>query len=707
MTHYINCGEKKEIITNHLKMGGGKSPTGETIEINSLYFIKNGRPWIPIMGEIHFSRLPVEDWEAALIKMKAGGIQIISFYIFWLHVEEIEGQLNFDGANNVREFILLCQKHGLYVFLRIGPWVHGEARNGGFPDWLQNKPFPRRDNNEGYLTKVRGWYEALYGQVKNLFHKDGGPVIGVQLENELYKNGAHLLTLKRMAVEIGFDVPIYSVTAFGSIKAPNLEVIPFFGGYPEAPWTQHTRELDPGRHFFGHRRNDDTIGSDLLETNGTGNEVHDYSLYPYATCEIGSGVQSTYHRRPIISGDDIGALALAKLGSGNNLPGYYMYHGGKNPIGKLSTFNESKENGYPNDVPILNYDFQAPIGTYGQIREQYKLLKLQHYFLSSFGDRLAPMQSYLPEGELDIYDTTSLRFAVRADGESGFVFVNNYQRRRKTQSHENVQFCIETNGKKITFPDNGMVVPSGAYFILPFNFDMDGNLLKYATAQLLAKVGDTYFFFAIDGIDAEFSFESATFTNERYFEIGRVKVVTLSYEDAKNFYTTGGAAYISKANMYTDADGIHLYGFTPDLSYKAFDGRSFAEVEKIAPEKKYGLEYNIRDGVTVSSPYLSELSLGGEDKFLEADIKVSADEPVYLKISYVGSVAQLYLDGVLYDDHFYTGEPWLVRIKNPSAEIKLIVSELKPENKYLETAENKGLRIDKVEALCMYYLTCF
>ena len=57
---------------------------------------------------------------------------------------------------------------------------------------------------------------------------------------------------------------------------------------------------------------------------------------------------------------DIYAIALVKLGVGNNLPGYYMYHGGTNKLGKKSTFQESKATGYANDYPVLSYDFQAP-----------------------------------------------------------------------------------------------------------------------------------------------------------------------------------------------------------------------------------------------------------------------------------------------------------------------------------------------------------
>ena len=38
-----------------------------------------------------------------------------------------------------------------------------------------------------------------------------------------------------------------------------------------------------------------------------------------------------------MSADDIAALDVAKLGSGVTLYGYYMFHGGTNPDGKLTT----------------------------------------------------------------------------------------------------------------------------------------------------------------------------------------------------------------------------------------------------------------------------------------------------------------------------------------------------------------------------------
>ncbi len=32
--------------------------------------------------------------------------------------------------------IELCGKHNMYAIIRIGPFCHGEVRNGGMPDWL-------------------------------------------------------------------------------------------------------------------------------------------------------------------------------------------------------------------------------------------------------------------------------------------------------------------------------------------------------------------------------------------------------------------------------------------------------------------------------------------------------------------------------------------------------------------------------------------
>ena len=57
----------------------------------------------------------------------------------------------------------------------------------------------------------------------------------------------------------------------------------------------------------------------------------DAAHYPFFLAEAGGGMHVSYHRRPVLSTDDVAACALVQVGSGANLYGYYMYHGGTNP----------------------------------------------------------------------------------------------------------------------------------------------------------------------------------------------------------------------------------------------------------------------------------------------------------------------------------------------------------------------------------------
>ena len=187
----------REIKTGILKMGNPGLP-GHELLVNNQFMTIDGKPFIPVMGEMHFSRYPKEQWEDAILKMKAAGINIIAFYVIWIHHEEIEGQFDWSGNKDVRGFIKLCQKHGMLVYPRIGPWAHGEVRNGGLPDWILTKKFlVDRSNDPVYQSYVDRYFKELAGQIHGLMYKDGGPVIGVQLENEYSRGKEHILWLKK------------------------------------------------------------------------------------------------------------------------------------------------------------------------------------------------------------------------------------------------------------------------------------------------------------------------------------------------------------------------------------------------------------------------------------------------------------------------------------------------------------------------------
>ncbi|WP_321437460.1 beta-galactosidase [uncultured Bacteroides sp.] len=499
-------------------LGTAVNPEGSTVTFNSQSMLLNGKPVLPVMGEFHFSRYPEGEWRNELLKMKAGGINVVATYIFWIHHEEVEGKYKWTGQHDLHKFVELCHELGLYVVVRIGPWCHGEVRNGGFPEWMVNEGFKLRENNPEYLAKLQNWYSHIYDQVKGMMWKDGGPVIGVQLENEYGGKWEHLMTLKKMVREIGFDVPLYTRTGWPKLSTPATfgEIIPLYGDYADGFWDRSLKEMpgDYGKSYiFRSFRGSTVIATEQLPKQSDKDDRGDMA-YPYLTCELGGGMMPSYHRRISIAPMDVYSMALVRVGSGSNLPGYYMYHGGTNPEGELSTLNEKQASNYTywNDLPVKSYDFQAPLGEFGQINGQYHLLRRLHLFLHDFGSELTTMQPVFPANAPTNFNTDSLlRWCVRSDGRTGYVFVNNYHRLKPLAPKEGVQFDIDLPGGRLTFPSVPITVPSDCSFFWAFNMKLNGVSLVYATAQPIAKVTDgkelTVVFAKSECIPAEFVFE--------------------------------------------------------------------------------------------------------------------------------------------------------------------------------------------------------
>src|SRR4051812_18070347 len=189
--HYdinVDVPEMK-VYSNHLKLGGTNTK-GEKIDVNNYYITVNNKPFIPITGEFHFSRYSSQYWDESIKKMKAGGINVIATYVFWNMVEENEGQFNWSGDRDIRKFVNLCKKNNVYCIVRIGPFAHGEIRNGGYPDWLLGKPLQIRSNDPTYLFYVERLYNEIGKQLDGFYYKNDGPIIGIQIENEYQHSAA-------------------------------------------------------------------------------------------------------------------------------------------------------------------------------------------------------------------------------------------------------------------------------------------------------------------------------------------------------------------------------------------------------------------------------------------------------------------------------------------------------------------------------------
>ncbi len=727
-TQTVTIPSPRSASADGFKMGQSHCPDGTAIALDSRSLRLDDTPWTPVMGEFHFSRYPEDEWREELLKMKAGGIDIVATYVFWIHHEEVEGQFDWSGRRSLRKFIKIAGDVGLKAVVRCGPWCHGEVRNGGLPDWILQKGWRTRSDDANYLEKVRVLYGQIAAQLKGLLWKGGGPVIGIQLENEFRGPAQHLLSLKEIAREAGLDVPLYTRTGWPALRGPMPfgEIVPLYGAYAEGFWDRELTPM-PGNYWTGFRfsslRTDSAIATDQLGRRQA-RDAADVAAYPYLTCEMGGGMMNSYHRRILIYPKDIEATMLVKLGSGSTLPGYYMYHGGVNPEGKLTTLMESQATGYWNDMPVKNYDFQAPLGQYGQVRPHYHLLRRLHLFLRDFGSALAQMPAAMPNRQpRGRDDVTTLRWAVRSDGVGGLVFVNNYERLKPMPAKADVQFALMLPSESLTFPAEPVTVPADSCFFWPFNFDLGrGVRLAWATAQPVCALDEgnvrTVFFAETKGVPAQFAFDRegsdrmahtvepgrTVALKQPSAEGGEVHIVLLGEEDSlalwKGTWKGRDRVFLTRANLVIDgnmlglamthpdelkvgiypapasvrADGKALAAepdgvfacFAPPVPRVAASEVKFEQVRPAGPPRTIPMG-QIRQAVA-AAPVDADFEQAAIWR-IELPAKLDMDADPILRLHYAGDVARVTLDGKLLTDDFYNGNALDIGLRRHAPEI--------------------------------------
>jgi hypothetical protein len=714
--YYIEVkNTQKEIYPLETKLGG-TNLIGESYSFTNYYIEKNGRPFFGISGEFHFSRYNDEKWEDEIIKMKMAGINLIPTYIFWNHHEEVQGIFEWEGNKNLRKFVGLCGKHSMNVILRIGPFAHGEARNGGIPDWLFGRPFELRSNDQEYLLFVERFYQEIGHQLQGLLFKDGGPIIGTQIENEYEHAGApweitngtgnewlpagrdgheHIFRLKKLAIEAGIETPIYTSTGWGGAAAPAQEVLPLWGGYAFWPWIFYGDAKEhpaTPEYIFRDYHND-------KEKNYGFEPAYPPESLPFACCEMGGGMTVFYKYRFKLPYESVDAMAAMKVAGGCNFVGYYVFHGGSNPKGKKTPFlNE-------NATPKISYDYQAPIGEFGQIRESYKRLKRQHYFYKSVEESFCKTKTILPYDttNMDPYDIETLRFAIRGYQDSGFVFINNYQDHVSTKDQKDFAITVNLDDEAIRLPKSGtMSLVKDECCILPFNLDLHGLNLKYSTTQYLTSIeyeGETtYFFFTPKGMNGEYYFESDEIqevnvdngniiteghtriqvSNEEISLVTitlksgkRLHVCTLTHEQSLNFwkfpYKGKEHVFITNAALLVDDEKIRLEcEGLENVEIKAFP--SFNDTIKIAREEIPGQNQGI---FKVYEKEISARPTGIEVKRVNQNKAVIHFQPkafedvkeLFLQIEYAGDIGYAFIDGELIHDNFCNNDTWEIGLQ--------------------------------------------
>src|SRR5699024_3148567 len=102
-------------------------------------------------------------------------------------------------------------------------------------------------------------------------------------------------------------------------------------------------------------------------------------------------------------------------------------------------------------------------------------------------------------------DTGTTRYSVRFDKESqsGFVFVNNYQRLRELTTKD-IDFVLQLKNKEITIPK--LKLEDGDTAILPFNLKHEGFHLMSSNATLLTIIDNQWVFYHPRPSEAEMLF---------------------------------------------------------------------------------------------------------------------------------------------------------------------------------------------------------
>lgn len=745
-------GYKKRPVYELSNQFQGCDPAGNEISFNNYYMKRNGKPYFGISGECHYSRVSENQWEDTILKMKIAGINIISTYVLWIHHEEIEGQFRFDGRRNLREFLQLCKKHGMYAILRIGPFAHGEVRNGGLPDWLYGKPFEVRSLDKGFLEYTKRYYHKVSEQIRGLCYKDGGPIIGTQLDNEYMHSAApweqttgvtnewipggsdgdqYMLALKKIAQEEGIVTPFYTCTGWGGAATPVEEFLPLWGGYAFWPWIYYNWSGEhPATPEYIYR---DNHNNEVPKTYNFEPKYPPESI-PYACCEMGGGMTCFYPYRFQLPYESVDAMANIKLASGCNFLGYYMFRGGTNPTGEKTPFLNEVQ------CPKLSYDYQAPIGEFGQIRPSYDRLRALHLFLKNFSNTLCDMITMLPEGSQQIQpeDVKTLRMAIRTDGHAGFLFLNNYQ--------DHVQ-CQPKKDEKITLvlPTETLVIDhvsmkEGEEAILPFHMQLGGYELIYAKAQPFSVIQDqgktVYFFFVPEGMDGEYCWstngihgiDGAVVEEDRIYirpEVkhmttytihgahGEVEIVTLTREQSLQFYELEEAdkktVLLSNAPITFENSRIHVEAAKPlgEIQIRVYPTDRQIIGSKFITETKnhsFWKEYRIAGSYLKTEKVPLEIRQVGAYRYVfEVPEGYEECKDELIQIEYQGDVAYAFTNGTMISDNFCNGSTWEIGLRevwSPTMgnEITLLITPLKKNSKVNVSSTMAG-RVEENDAM--------
>ncbi|KAF7133046.1 hypothetical protein RHSIM_Rhsim09G0058800 [Rhododendron simsii] len=342
-------------LTLHVAVIAGEFFKPFNVSYDHRALIIDGKRRMLISAGIHYPRATPQMWPDLIAKSKEGGADVIQTYAFWSGHEPVRGQYNFEGRYDIVKFVKLVGSSGLYLHLRIGPYVCAEWNFGGFPVWLRDVPgIEFRTENAPFKEEMLRFVTKIVDLMREemLFSWQGGPIIMLQIENEYgnvegsygQEGKEYVKWAAKMAVGLRAGVPWVMCK---QVDAPEDIVTSSCLTFHISVYCYGDSEVSNIRSY----QQNWTWFIVVFKPNS-------YKK-PTLWTENWDGWYTTWGGRlPHRPAEDL-AFAVARFFQrGGSFQNYYMFFGGTN-FGRTS--------GGPNY--ITSYDYDAPLDEYGLLRQ--------------------------------------------------------------------------------------------------------------------------------------------------------------------------------------------------------------------------------------------------------------------------------------------------------------------------------------------------
>lgn len=417
-------------------------------------FLIHGKRTFIAAGELQYSRTPRAMWRDRMLRIKRAGYNGLQTYCYWNFHEPREGEFDFKGDKDFDAYLKMAHTLGLYVVVRMGPYVNSEWDTGGLPVWLRFKPglLPMQDDAPFYAA-VNPYFAKLVPIIAANQINHGGSVILVQMENENQAGG-------------GTDLPT-----------------PYYRWF-------HDKMLHMGLQvplfFSGLNHSDDPAGDTPFDTA--------QRTSPWYSSEFWTGWYGLYGSPPdrAIKLERATWKVIAYGGSGYS---HYTLAGGTN----FDNWNSNEQG--------ASYDFCAPIGQTGDLRDVYYREKRAATFATSFPEVIE--NSLAGSGGLGVTATNSQIQVTNRKGPAGeILFLDNPSAQPQATQ-------IRLADGKTVFPSTGPLTLA-AHEIMPMVTGyplLPGVNLRLAATRILGVaqqgVTTTLVIYGAPGDPAEMHFQAA------------------------------------------------------------------------------------------------------------------------------------------------------------------------------------------------------